>query len=99
MHVVLRNVILYDKLVCYVCMHMHGTRLLLLWEDAGRVFDVEFGQFVGGEQWPVVLVWSSEHRRQEATGARAGDDVEVVSDPSIRTIQFLHKLRQVITNN
>ena len=77
----------------------YGTRFLLLGEDAGRVGDVEFGQFVGGEQWPVVLVWSSEHRRQEATGARAGDDVEVVSDPSIRTIQFLHKLRQVITNN
>lgn len=64
---------------------------LLLWEDFGRLIDVELGQILGIEQWPPIL-WCCEHRCQEATGARASDDIKVVCDPRIRPIQFLEFL-------
>lgn len=63
---------------------------LLLWEYFGGLVDVELGQIIGIEQWPSILVRSCEHHRQEATGARASDDVKIVCDPSIRPVQFLH---------
>ena len=65
--------------------------LLLLWEDFGRVVDVELRQILGVEEWSSVLARGCEHRRQETAGARAGNNVEVVSNPSIWSIQFLHR--------
>ena len=64
--------------------------LVHLREDFGRVVDVELRQILGVEERPSVLARGCEHRRQETAGARAGDNVEVVGDPSIRPIQFLH---------
>jgi hypothetical protein len=76
---------------------------LLLWEDFGRVVDVELRQILGVEEWPstsvMVLARGREHRRQETTGARAGNDVEVVGDPSVRSIQFLHTREIAATNS
>ena len=65
--------------------------LLLLWENFGRVVDVELRQILGVEEWPSILVRGCEHRRQETTGARAGNNIEVISNPSIWAIQFLHR--------
>lgn len=39
---------------------------------------VELDDLVCREERTVVLVWSSEHRRDEAAGARARDVIEVV---------------------
>lgn len=77
---------------------------LLLREDFGRVVDVELRQILGVEERPsssvmVLQARGCEHRRQETTGARAGNDVEVVGDPSVRSIQFLHTREIAATNS
>ena len=59
-------------------------------EDFGGVGNVEPRQVLGGEQWSSISVWGCKHRSQEATGASASDDIEVVCNPSIWPIQFLH---------
>jgi hypothetical protein len=63
--------------------------LLFLWEDLWAVLEVERGEVLGGEQRPVVLVRRRQHRREQGAGARPGNHIEVVGDPSVRAVQLL----------
>jgi hypothetical protein len=63
---------------------------LLPSEDFGGVVNVEPRQVLGGEQRSSISVWGCKHRSQEATGASSSNDIEVVCNPSIWPIQFLH---------
>ena len=67
----------------------NGVSILFLWEDVGAVLEVERGEVLGSEQRPVVLVGRRQHRREQGAGARPGDHVEVVGDPSIWAVQLL----------
>ena len=67
----------------------NGVSILFLWEDVGPVLEVERIEVLGGEERPVVLVRRRQHRRQQRAGARPGDHVEVVGDPSSWAVQLL----------
>ena len=67
----------------------NGVSILFLWEDVGPVVEVERIEVLGGEQRPVVLVRRRQHGREQGAGARPGDHVEVVGDPSIWAVQLL----------
>ena len=67
----------------------NGVSILFLWEDLGAVLEVERGEVLGSEQRPVVLVGRRQHRREQGAGARPGNHVEVVGDPSIWAVQLL----------
>ena len=62
---------------------------LSLGEDLGAVLEVEGGEVLGGEDGALVLVRRRQHRREQGAGARPGDHVEVVRDPSVRAVQLL----------
>jgi hypothetical protein len=67
----------------------YERRILFLREDLGPVLEVERVEVLCGEQRPVVLVRRRQHRREKGAGARPGDHVEVVGDPSIWAVQLL----------
>lgn len=72
---------------------------IFLREDLGTVVTVELDDLLGCEQRSLVLAGRRQHRCDQAARACAGDQVEVVSDPSVLTVYRLQQNQQELVLN
>ena len=71
------------------------NRLLSMWEDVRGVFLVEADDILGCVERAVFVVWGGQHGGDDTTGARPGDQVEIVGDPSaVVSVDVLFHVRQ-----